>query len=248
MDGHRNSNCDGVGRCYCPRPRQIEDRCYGRTNTGSGFEGLTREGCELGAIDGCPFEVLEEDLLRAQIYALLGELLARPPRQDVIDLVQELEGDETPLGAALNELAAAARTITVEDAESEYSALFIGITRGELMPYASYYITGFLYERPLADLRVDMSRHGIAKSDDVSEPEDHIASLCEMMRGLLTGVFGAPLGLAEQSAFFDAHIGTWAPKFFEDLEAAEGSVFYEPLGRVGRHFMAIEAEAFEMAA
>jgi len=202
----------------------------------------------VGAIDGCPFEVLEEDLLRAQVYALLGELLARPPSQDVIDLVQGLEGDDTPLGAALNELAAAGRGLTVEDAETEYNAIFIGITRGELVPYASFYITGFLHDRPLADLRTDMSRLGIAKSDDVSDPEDHIAALCEMMRGLMTGVFGKPLGIVEQRAFFDAHLAKWAPKFFEDLEMAEGSVFYRPVGQIGRHFMAIETEAFELAA
>jgi TorA maturation chaperone TorD len=202
----------------------------------------------LGAIDGCPFEVLEEDLLRAQVYALLGQLLARPPDQGLIDLARNLEGDETPLGAALNALAAAARETTVEAAESEYNDLFIGITRGELIPYASYYLTGFLHERPLADLRSAMAKLGIARAEDAVDPEDHIAALCEMMRGMMTGVFGTPVPIAGQRAFFDAHIATWAPKFFEDLEHAEGATLYAPVGRIGRHFMAIEAEAFELAA
>jgi len=202
----------------------------------------------LGAIDGCPFEVLEEDLLRAQIYALLGQLLVRPPDQALIDLACDLEGDDTPLGEALSELAAAARQTSLQAAESEYNELFIGVTRGELIPYASYYLTGFLHERPLADLRTAMSKLGIARAEGVADPEDHIAALCEMMRGMMTGVFGKPVPLPEQRAFFDEHIAKWAPKFFEDLEVAESAKFYAPVGRIGRHFMAIEAEAFELAA
>ena len=34
-----------------------------------------------------------------------------------------------------------------------------------------------------------MARLGIEQADGVSEPEDHIASLCEMMAGLIEGVF-----------------------------------------------------------
>jgi len=202
----------------------------------------------LGAIDGCPFEVLEEDLLRAQIYALLGQLLVRPPDQALIDLASNLEGDDTPLGEALNELAEAARATSVEAAESEYNDLFIGVTRGELIPYASYYLTGFLHERPLAELRTAMSKLGISRAEGVVDPEDHIAALCEMMRGMMTGVFGKPVPLPEQRAFFDEHIAKWAPKFFEDLEVAECAKLYVPVGRIGRHFMSIEAEAFELAA
>ena len=93
-----------------------------------------------------------------------------------------------------------------------------------------------------------MARLGIARSDDVSEPEDHIAALCEMMHGFTTGVFGKPLPLTEQRRFFHAHIADWASKFFEDLEAADAADFYASVGRVGRMFMAVEAEAFEMAA
>jgi len=202
----------------------------------------------LGAIDGCPFEVLEEDLLRAQVYALLGQLLVRPPDQALIDLARGLDGDDTPLGEALNALAAVARETDVEAAETEYNELFIGITRGELVPFASYYLTGFLHERPLADLRASMSQLGISRAEGVSDPEDHIAALCEMMRGMMTGVFGKPVPLPEQRAFFDAHVAKWAPKFFEDLEAAECAKLYAPVGRIGRHFMAIEAQAFELAA
>ncbi len=132
--------------------------------------------------------------------------------------------------------------------ESEFNALFIGLGRGELLPYASYYMTGFLNEKPLAVLRNDMARLGITRAENVFEPEDNIASLCEMMAGLITGRFGAPAELQLQKDFFNRHIGPWAEHFFSDLEAAKSSVFYASVGSVGRAFMEIEREAFRMTA
>ncbi|MHA1598481.1 MAG: TorD/DmsD family molecular chaperone, partial [Alphaproteobacteria bacterium] len=121
------------------------------------------------------------------------------------------------------------------------------VTQGELIPYASHYLTGFLCEQPLADLRGDMGALGIARSDDVSEPEDHIASVLEMMNGLIVGSFGPPADLPAQKKFFDAHVAPWANNFFEDLEAAENAALYRPVGRVGRAFLAIEKDAFALA-
>lgn len=202
----------------------------------------------LSSIDGCPYSVSEEDLLRAQCYALLGRLLASKPDQKTLELCKDLEGDETEIGQAISLLSDLASKLTPEAISDEFDALFVGMTHGELQPYASYYLTGFLHEKPLADLRGDMRRLGIQRAEDVAEPEDHIASLCEMMHGLTTGVFGEPADIDAQQKFFDAHIGTWAPKFFEDLESAKNAVFYVPVGRIGRQFIAIETEAFAMAA
>jgi TorA maturation chaperone TorD len=91
-----------------------------------------------------------------------------------------------------------------------------------------------------------MARLGIGRRDDVPEPEDHIAALCEMMAGLITGAFGEPASLDEQRRFFTRHLASWAPRFFEDLQAARAAVLYMPVGRIGRIFIAIEAEAFGM--
>ena len=128
----------------------------------------------------------------------------------------------------------------------EYHDLFIGLARGELIPYGSYYLTGFLHEKPLAKLRQDMGRLGVQRNDSVAEPEDHIASLCEMMAGFIDGSFGRALALDEQKAFFAAHIGNWAPVLFRDMEAAKASVLYATLGSVGRVFLEIEGGAFAM--
>jgi len=193
-------------------------------------------------------QISEEDQLRAGWYALLAQLLSREPSEALLQMMRGLQGDESELGRGIKALAVAARGTSAETAKQEYFDLFVGLGQGELLPYASYYLTGFLNEKPLARLRGDMARLHIARADDVSEPEDHIAALCEMMAGLITGSFGRPAELAEQRAFFDTHIGCWAPRFFEDLQAAQSAVLYMPVGTIGRLFMAIEAQAFEMAA
>ena len=209
------------------------------------------EVCRLGGDTGDQLggpDIPEVDVLRAQCYALLSRLLAAPPTPEVLEMVGAMEGDGTELGQALNTLAAVARRTTAEAVEDEYQDLFIGVGAGELTPYGSYYLTGFTYEKPLAKLRIEMGRLGIARADDVPEPEDHIASLCEMMSGLITGAYGAPTELAKQQAFFGVHLGSWAPKFFQDLEAAKSAALYMPVGTIGRLFMAVESQAFEMAA
>lgn len=193
-------------------------------------------------------DLSEEERSRGELYALLGRLLAAPPSAEDLDRLSAIEGDDSALGRALTTLAAAAKAADAEAVGDEYHALFIGLGRGELVPFASYYLTGFLQEKPLAKLRLDMAQLGIARADKVPEPEDHIAALCEMMAGLILGVFGAPADLAEQERFFSAHLGPWATRFFEDLEAAEAAVFYGPVGTIGKLFMAIESRAFEMAA
>ncbi len=190
--------------------------------------------------------VPEEDRLRAQLYRLLAHLMARPPGADGLALIAGLSGDTSEMGRALDTLARVARATTPHQAEREYHALFIGVGRGELVPFASYYLTGFLNERPLAVLRQDMARLGAVRSDSVKEPEDHIAALCEVMAGLIEGVFAESGDLVAQRQFFNAHIIGWAPRFFEDLEAAKSSRLYIPVGTIGRLFMDIEATAFGM--
>ncbi len=190
----------------------------------------------------------QEDQLRAELYALLAGLFRAPPGAGQLARLGRMSGDESPLGTALGELAEAARAASPEAVDEEFFELFIGVGRGELLPYASYYMTGFLNERPLAKLRYDMAELGIARADGVHETEDHIAALCEMMAGLIVGAFGEPAGLAAQRRLFDRHIAPWATRFFEDLEAAAPAAFYAPVAKVGKLFMRIEAQGFEMAA
>lgn len=190
--------------------------------------------------------VAEEDLLRADLYSMLATFLAAAPSKELIENSAQLTGDSSDLGEGITSLSKLASVTGVETAEREFNALFIGLGRGELLPYASFYLTGFLNEKPLARLRGHMAQLGIERNPDVKEPEDHIATLFEMMAGLIRGDFGDPLAVEDQHAFFNTHIATWAGHFFTDLEAAEGSVFYAPVGKIGRAFMEIEIEAFRM--
>ena len=192
----------------------------------------------------CPRSIDEEDRARAQMYQLLGVLLGNPPSADLLRGLSSLTGDDTPIGSASRNLAALAERTSPADAEREYNNLFVGLGRGELLPYASYYLTGFLNERPLADLRTDLMARGIQANDSVKEPEDHMGTLCEIMAGIITGEFPCDSDLTSQKAFFDAHLAKWAELFFTDLEKAQAAVFYAPVGSLGRAFMAVEADAF----
>lgn len=193
-------------------------------------------------------DIPAEDRMRADLYNYLGLMLAAPANEMLLAQTAGLSGDDTTdLGRAIAGLARVARATGPGAVEAEFNKLFIGLGRGELLPYASYYLTGFLHEKPLAALRADMARHQIGRAPNVFEPEDNIASLMEIMAGLIMGGFGQPASLVDQKTFFDRHVGPWAAHFFSDLEAAKSSVLYASVGQVGRVFMAIEREAFRMA-
>lgn len=191
--------------------------------------------------------VSDEDNLRAQFYRLLARFLTAPPAQPALDFAAGLQGStDTPLGKAVHAFSRVAASTGPDAADDEFHALFIGVGRGELLPYGSYYLTGFLHEKPLARLRNDMARHGLAANPTATEPEDHAAALLDMMACLIEGSAARQLSLKEQQAFFDAHIGCWMPLFFRDLEGASSSVFYAALAGIGSRFLEIESAAFEM--
>ena len=186
----------------------------------------------------------EIDVARAQEYALLSVLLAKAPDADLLKRLENLEGDESEIGKAHSALADSAAAMNAQQVDREYFDVFIGVGRGELLPYASYYLTGFLHERPLARLRGDLFLLGIEKNEDNSDPEDHIAFLCEIMAGIISKRFPAPVGADRE--FFEKHIKPWAGRLFADLESAESAKFYRSVGRLGRAFIEIETEAFAL--
>ncbi len=192
--------------------------------------------------------VSTEDRLRADLYNFLGLILSGPPDQILLDQCAGLSGDDTELGQAIAALSRVARVSKPKAVQSEFNALFVGLGRGELLPYASYYLTGFLNEKPLAVLRTDMVAQGMTRAENVFEPEDNIASLMEMMAGMIVGRFRAPAALDAQRVFFNKHIAPWASHCFADMEAAKTSVFYASVGSVGKAFLEIEREAFRMTA
>jgi TorA maturation chaperone TorD len=195
-------------------------------------------GTDLDAVD-------ETDAARAREYALLAALLRRAPNTDLLNRLAALRADPSPLGVAHAALGEAAAAATTESVEHEFFELFIGIGRGELVPYASYYLTGFLNERPLARLRDDLVQLGIERVATEVEPEDHAAVLCEIMAGLAGRRFDAPEGA--DRALFEKHLAPWIGRFFADIEHAKAADFYRRIGALGRVFVDIESEAFALA-
>jgi TorA maturation chaperone TorD len=197
------------------------------------------QAAEAGSLD-------EVDLARAQEYALLAKLLERSPDAQLLRRLATLRGDASPMGLAHAALGEAAARTDAGQVGREYFDLFIGLGRGELLPYASYYLTGFLYERPLARLRGDLKRLRIEQADGSSEPEDHAAILCEIMARLAAGEIGILPGADRE--IFEKHLAPWIGRFFSDLEHSKTADFYARVGALGRTFVEIETEAFALSA
>lgn len=183
--------------------------------------------------------VEQEQQYRAAAYGMLAALLRDIPDAELLSQVAKFSdvdegGDEMALSMSLLGLAAERRSI--ESVNDEYHALFIGIGRGELVPYGSFYLTGFLMEKPLGDLRDDLDRLGFEREADVHEPEDHVAALCEVMAMLIQD--GSSIDA--QRSFFVSHINSWFQQFFKEMSAAENAVFYKAVARFGAAFLEIE--------
>jgi TorA maturation chaperone TorD len=184
------------------------------------------------------------DHARAREYSLLSRLLLTGPDAELLLRLAELRGDASPMGAAHGALARAAARIDAQQAAREHFLLFVGVGRGELLPYASYYLTGSLHGRPLARLRETLQRIGVERAEGLAEPEDHAAVLLEIMGALAGGVIAAPPGA--ERAIFDDHLAPWIGRFFGDLERAKSANFYATVGALGRTFIDIETTAFAL--
>lgn len=181
-----------------------------------------------------------EDVLRANTYSLLAHLMAAPPGEESLDLLSQIDTQDSDsgdlLGAAWQMLRQAAGRSGTAELDDEYHDLFTGMGRGELVPFGSWYMTGFLMEQPLARLRGDLLALGFERQEGVTEPEDHAAALCEVMSMITTA------DLAAQGQFFQRHIAPWMPRFFRDMQKASSARFYRAVGQLGEQFMEVEKE------
>jgi TorA maturation chaperone TorD len=187
----------------------------------------------------------ELDQARAQEYALLATLLSHGPDARMIAGLTRLRGDASPLGIAHAALAKAARQTDAAGAEREFFELFAGLGHETLLPYASHYLAGTLYGRPLARLRQTLQQLGIERAAGKSEPEDHAAMLCEIMAGLIRGEIPAPEDTERQ--LFATYLKPWIRRFFVDLANVKAAPFYACVGSLGRAFVDIETKAFSLS-
>ncbi len=195
-------------------------------------------------------EVNADQAVRINTYRLLATLLAATPSQDVLSLLQQIDAPtnngDSGMAASWQSLRLAGERTTVEDVSDEYFDLFIGLGRGELVPYGSWYMTGFLLDRPLRVLRQDLAALGFERQEDVREPEDHAAALCETMSLIIDSSDEIPF--ETQRKFFNDHMGTWIERFFIDLQEAKAARFYRAVGQFGQQFIEIECQYLAMLA
>ncbi|MEW5890085.1 MAG: molecular chaperone TorD family protein [Pseudomonadota bacterium] len=193
-----------------------------------------------------------EDTARADFYAVIARLFAAPPDAGFLRALAQADElvaahPDAALPRAWNDLCAAAAAMPAEAAQEEFDALFQGVGRPAVVPYASYYLAGFMMEKPLADLRSDLAALGLARAGGVSEPEDHIAALAEVMRHLIVhGASTADEREESQQRFFRRHLQPWYERFCQALEAAEGANFYRHAARFTGAFLDLENESFEI--
>ncbi len=190
--------------------------------------------------------IAEEQQYRAGAYSLLAALLRAAPDPMLLEHLQQLspQGDTAAdeLAEAMAGLAAAAADAEAGSLEDEYHALFIGMGRGEIVPYGSWYLTGFLMEQPLSDLRDDLAELGFERAGDVSEPEDHVSALFEVFSGMIVDHYGH----GKQLRFFETHMQPWLARFFSDLEKAGSANFYKRVARFGAAFVKLETDYLSM--
>ena len=204
---------------------------------------------EIWSEQGTAESIEETQSYRVGAYGLLAALLRGAPDQALLDHIgalSEVSADTDELSVSLSVLGLAASHCDTDAIDDEYHALFIGIGRGELVPYGSWYQTGFLMEKPLAVLRDDLARLGFERDGDVCEPEDHIAALCEVMALMIGDECEGEEYSEQQSKFFEAHVGSWSDKFFKDMTESTSAVFYRSVGRLGLAFIEFEKRYLSM--
>lgn len=197
-----------------------------------------------------PGSSFDEELARSELYGLLALLYYAPPSAELLEQLRAAVTEAPSAGALLEEswrsLVGLARELSLADLEAEYNLLFGGIGKPEVYLYGSHYLSGFLNEKPLARLRTDLAKLGLAREDSMSETEDHLAYLCEVMRYLIAGEGAEADRLAQQSAFFATHVQPWVGQLCDAIQAHPRARFYAALAVLTRSFAEVEAVGFEM--
>lgn len=193
---------------------------------------------------------LDEETARAEIYGLLAQLYYAPPSAEVMTALRVAVTEAPAAGAFLEEpwreLVGTARAMSDEAVASEYQALFGGVGKPEVYLFGSHYLSGFLNDKPLARLRTDLAALGLARDEAMSESEDHVAYLCEVMRYLIAGDDVAISNLTRQRDFFATHLQTWTTALCDAIAGHPKARFYAGLADFTRAFMNVEAQGFDM--
>jgi TorA maturation chaperone TorD len=191
-----------------------------------------------------------EELARAELYGLLAQLWIAPPDDALLQqfkvAVTQAPESGGHLEAPWQALVAAMRNTTATDSAREYDALFGGVGKPEVFLYGSYYLSGFLNEKPLALLRDELQRLGLARDETRAETEDHVAYLFEVMRYLIAGDDVAVCNLEQQRLFFRAHLQPWVPQLCDAIDAQPRAHTWRAVAEMTRQFVAVETQGFDL--
>ncbi len=189
-----------------------------------------------------------DDMLRAGTWTMLGRLLAAAPDADLLQRLRAVDAEnvepQDALALAWSKLREAADRSQREALDMEYQDVFIGVGSGEVTPYASWYLTGSLMDRPLVELRKDLRALGVERQAGVSDPEDHAAAVCDVMALAITD---EDVDFDWQRELFLRHVDQWMGRFFADLRAAPSADFYKTVGLFGEEFVRLEQRYFAMS-
>lgn len=192
-----------------------------------------------------------EDWARADFYGLLSQLFSGAVTDEFLARFREIDlgtlDVTTPIGFEFSELCRAVANTDAKAINREFTDVFIGIGRADVMVYGSFYQAGFLNEKPLVELRDDLATLGIARDESVVETEDHIGFLCEVMRYLILAD-DPPIPFQDQRLFFHKHIGPWYRQMTDEIDGAQATDFYKVVGRLARVFFDVEMQSFEFEA
>ncbi len=193
---------------------------------------------------------LDEETARAEVYGLLAALFYAPPGAELLSQLRVAVTEAPAAGGFLEEpwrqFVGTARELSDEQIANEYDALFGGIGKPEIYLFGSWYLSGFLNEKPLAALRGDLAALGLARDETVNETEDHFACVCEVMRYLIAGDDVEIANLTQQQKFFSAHVQTWAPAMCEAITAHPKARFYAALAAFTAAFLSVETQGFDL--
>jgi TorA maturation chaperone TorD len=190
-----------------------------------------------------------EEAARADLYALLARLFFAAPDAELAGKIIALELGEpgTPLFRAWQGLQKACTRFSPEDIQAEYDETFVGTGRAPVSIYASHYLTETRREMTLVSLRDELGNLGLARKADVSEPEDHLASLLDVMRHLIMRIsVGADEDalFAVQQRFFQSYLALWPDKFLSAVEEAIPDGFYRHAAKLLQAMLRLDVESF----
>ncbi len=195
---------------------------------------------------------LDEETARAEVYGLLAALFYAPPSAELLSQLRVAVTEAPAAGGFLEEpwrqFVGTVRELSDQQVANEYDALFGGVGKPEIYLFGSYYLSGFLNEKPLAALRGDLAALGLARDEAMPETEDHFACVCEVMRYLIAGDDVEVANLTQQQKFFSAHVQPWATQMCDAINAHPKAKFYAALAAFTAAFVSVETQGFDLMA